>query len=265
MYFKPSPPRGLSLDNEPVTAKSTREGEGYYVTDAFTDYACQFIQDATDKNDKPFFLYLCYNAPHWPLHAKESDIKKYEGKYMGGWDQLKKDRFARLTKLGIIDPKWDMAPHEGPKWDTLPPAEKKIQDLRMAAYAGCIDAIDQNIGVLKKKLKDLKRFDDTLIFFLTDNGACAEGGNMGKGTREQFFDRDGNTYGTLRYGRVWANASATPSLATVEPSAATPMVDDSVNVPEASGVGSSAAVRSSAGSVVGDSDTASVESISGWP
>jgi arylsulfatase len=209
-YFKPTAPRGLSLDNEPIAAEPTREGEGYYVTDAFTDYACKFIDDAAKKDDKPFFMYLAYNAPHWPLHAKEKDIKKYQGKYMGGWDKLKAERFERLKTLGIIDSSWDNAPHEGPTWDSIPEDQKKLQDLRMAAYAACVDSIDQNIGILKNKLKAVNRFDDTLIFFLTDNGACAEGGTLGKGTEAQFFDRDGNTYGTLRYGRVWANASSTP-------------------------------------------------------
>ena len=112
--------------------------------------------------------------------------------------------------MGLVDEEIDAAPRVGPDWESLSDKQRDDLDSIMAAYAGCIDSIDQNIGILKNKLKAVNRFDDTLIFFLTDNGACAEGGTLGKGTEEQFFDRDGNTYGTLRYGRVWANASSTP-------------------------------------------------------
>ncbi|MEM6504116.1 MAG: arylsulfatase [Planctomycetota bacterium] len=209
-YFNPEPPRGLSLDNEPVDPEPTREDEPYYVTDAFTDYACRFIEEADREDDKPFFMYLSYNAPHWPLHAKKKDIAKHQGKYMLGWDKLKVERHERLKELGIIDPSWVMAPHEGPAWDSLTVEQKKIQDLRMAAYAACMDSLDQNIGILINTLKELDRFDNTLIFFLTDNGACAEGGNLGRGSRNQFFEAGPKTYHTLRYGRCWANASATP-------------------------------------------------------
>ena len=163
-YFKPEAPRGLTLGEKAVKATSTREGEGYYMTDAFTDYACQFIKEAnTQDSSKPFFLYLAYNAPHWPLHAKEKDIKKYLGKYKKGWKVLKEERFAKMKEMGIISKDAKLAPMEGGNWDSLSAEEKKLQDLHMAAYAACIDSIDQNLGKLFNTLQDLKKFDDTIM------------------------------------------------------------------------------------------------------
>jgi arylsulfatase A-like enzyme len=205
-YFKPEGLRGLTYMNEPFEAP-----EGFYVTDDFTDYACRFIEQSTEAEDKPFFLYLAYNAPHWPLEAKTEDFKKYEGKYKVGWHEISKRRLARQQAMGLIDPAWTQAPHEGPEWDSLSEKEKYIQDLRMAAYAACIDAIDQNIGKLVSKLKSLNKYDNTIIFFLSDNGACAEGGTLGSGN-EQAVRNPKSTAGTAgpRCGRVWANASNTP-------------------------------------------------------
>ena len=207
-YFKPSGGRGLTLQEDAVDPVSTREGERYYMTDAFTDYASKFVSEV--KKDKPFFLYLAYNAPHWPLHAKEKDIKKYLGKYTRNWENVKKERLKRQQQMGLISPKFTPAPHEGPDWESLSSQEKKLLDLKMAAYAACVDSIDQNIGSFISTLKKNGQYENTIIFFLTDNGACAEGGIKGKGKWEQFFDPEANTYGTLRYGRVWANVSSTP-------------------------------------------------------
>ncbi len=205
-YFKPTGLRGLTYMNEPVEAP-----EGFYVTDGFTDYACRFIEEAVAENDDPFFLYLAYNAPHWPLEAKSEDLAKYEGKYADGWEAISERRLARQHAMGLIDPQWRPAVHEGPQWDSLSQEEKILQDLRMAAYAACIDSVDQNIGKLVAKLKALGEYDNTVIFFLSDNGACQEGGILGSGkeksVRDPMSTRD--TAGP-RCGRVWANASNTP-------------------------------------------------------
>ncbi len=205
-YFKPTAPRGLTYMNEPFTAP-----EGFYVTDAFTDYACTFIKESLQKEDKPFFLYLAYNAPHWPVEAKTEDLKKYEGNYAAGWEALSKQRLAKQRKIGLIDPAWTPAVHEGPQWDTLSDEQKKIQDLRMAAYAGCIDSVDQNVGKLVKTLKSLKQYENTVIFFLSDNGACPERGVLGHGTEKQIREPM-TTQGVNgpAIGRVWANACNTP-------------------------------------------------------
>jgi arylsulfatase A-like enzyme len=133
------------------------------------------------------------------------------GKYKVGWHEIFARRLARQKQMGLIDPAWKPAPHEGPEWDSLSQEQKYILDLRMAAYAACIDSIDQNIGKLISKLKELKKYNNTIIFFLSDNGACQEGGILGCGTEEEVRDPmstrgwDGPTC-----GRAWANASNTP-------------------------------------------------------
>jgi len=205
-YFQPTAPRGLTYMNEHVDAPAD-----FYVTDAFTDYACRFIEESLAEKDSPFFLYLAYNAPHWPLEAKAEDLAKYEGKYSVGWHEISKRRLARQQAMGLIDPEWTPAPHEGPRWGTLTAKQQKLLDLRMAAYAACIDAVDQNIGKLVRKLKALKQYDNTIIFFLSDNGACQEGGTLGSGS-EAVVRNPRSTRGTAgpRCGRAWANASNTP-------------------------------------------------------
>ena len=216
-YMRPDGDRGLTYMNEPVEAP-----DGFYVTDAFTDYACRFIGDVVQRDDfaagrnepgkaKPFFLYLAYSAPHWPLQAKAKDLAKYEGTYRVGWHEISKGRWARQVAMGLINPRWTPAPHEGPYWGSLTDEQMGIQDLRMAAYAGCVDSIDQNIGKLIQRLKSLDVYDNTIIFFLSDNGACQEGGILGSGDEKSVRDPL-STSGTdgPRVGRVWANASNTP-------------------------------------------------------
>lgn len=151
-YFKPEGLRGLTYMNEPFEAP-----DEFYVTDDFTDYACRFVEESIEADDKPFFLYLAYNAPHWPLEAKPEDLKKYEGKYKVGWHEISRQRFARQQAMGLIDPACTPAPHEGPEWDSLSDEQRHILDLRMAAYAACIDSIDQNIGKLVRRLKSLRK------------------------------------------------------------------------------------------------------------
>ena len=205
-YFKPARQRGLTYMNEHVKAP-----DGFYTTDAFTDYACRFIEEAIKTEDKPFFLYLAHNAPHWPLEAKAKDLRKYEGKYKAGWHEISKRRLKQQRAMGLINSNWTAAPHEGPKWESLSKEQKNILDLRMAAYAACIDSIDQNVGKLIRKLKSLKKYDNTIIFFLSDNGACQEGGILGSGNEESIRNPM-STQGTSgpRCGRAWANASNTP-------------------------------------------------------
>ena len=206
-YHRPVPPRGLTSMNDPVDAP-----EGFYTTDAFTEYACRFIEEALAEDaQKPFFLYLAYNAPHWPLEAKPEDLAKYEGTYRVGWTEISRRRLARQQAMGLIDPAWTPAPHEGPAWDSLTEEQQHLLDLRMAAYAGCIDAIDQNIGKLVARLQALGQWENTVLFFLSDNGACQEGGVLGGGTEREI--RDHTTTRNVdgpRCGRAWANASNTP-------------------------------------------------------
>ncbi|QDT06503.1 Arylsulfatase [Rubripirellula lacrimiformis] len=205
-YFQPGGDRGIMEGNEAVTTD-----KDFYATDTFTDKACQYISEAVEADgDQPFFLYLAYNAPHWPLNAKLEDFQKYKGKYTGGWDQLMKDRLAKQQQLGLFEADTFYASHEGPQWDSLGKRKRNDMDSIMAAYAGCIDSIDQNIGKLTRHLRRVKQYDNTLIFFLSDNGACQEGGMLGKGSAAMVKDPPLKTVDGVRLGQAWANACNTP-------------------------------------------------------
>jgi arylsulfatase A-like enzyme len=150
-------------------------GEGFYATDAYTDYAIKFLEEGKE-GDKPFFLYLAYTAPHWPLHALPEDIEKYKGRYLKGWDKLREERFQRMQEMNIISNIATISPlHENvPEWNSLSEEEKKRWDDKMAVYAAMIDRMDQNIGKIRSKLKEIGEEDNTMIIFLSDNGGSYE-------------------------------------------------------------------------------------------
>ncbi|MEM7475274.1 MAG: arylsulfatase [Planctomycetota bacterium] len=203
-YFNPQAPRGLTDGVEPY-----EPAEDFYATDTFTDIACDYITDATKVDDKPFFLYLAYNAPHWPLNTKMEEYRKYKGKYTGGWEELMKTRLAKQKEMGMFEDDIVPAPHVGPKWDELSEEKQDEMDSIQAAYAGCIDSIDQNMGKLTKHLEKLGELENTVIFFLSDNGACQEGGTLGQFKQQWLENPPAGTAG-IRQGLAWANASNTP-------------------------------------------------------
>lgn len=218
--------RGITFGNEPVAKVESTTDRPYYTTDAFTDYGIRFIEEG--EKDKPFFLYLAYTAPHWPHQAHEEDIDKYRGNYQMGWDALRKSRLNRQIELGLFAPDTKLSPRDAkvPDWDGLTPEKQKEMDLRMAVYAAMIDRIDQNVGKLVGVLKERGLFENTLILFLSDNGACAEGPTLGSG---DIFDVEKrNLYTNNNYGAAWANVSSTPFRLykhyTHEGGAATPFI-----------------------------------------
>lgn len=203
-FFKPVHPRGITYGNDTITITD----DHFYATDAFTNYAMQFIDEAqTEDPERPFFLYLAYNAPHWPLNAPQEDIARYRGKYRKGWDQLRAERYARMREMGLIDPSWPLTPRDARPWDSLSVEQQDEMDFRMAIYAAMVDRMDQNIGRLVDYLQTNDLLENTLIVFLNDNGACAEFAELGSGPKEQLGTREGYV---LSYGRAWANASNTP-------------------------------------------------------
>lgn len=204
-YFQPGGDRGITRDNDAVETD-----DSFYATDTFTDVACRYISDVSKQDNEPFFLYLAYNAPHWPLNSKWKEFQKYKGKYRGGWTKLMKQRLARQNRLGLFPQDIVPAPHTGPDWDSLTADQRDDLDSIMAAYAGCIDSIDQNVGKLVTHLRDLQKFDNTLIFFLSDNGACQEGGMLGRGNLEMVRNPPRKTTDGVRLGEAWANACNTP-------------------------------------------------------
>ena len=177
----------------------------FYTTDRKTDFALGFIDEARDSG-KPFFLYLAYNAPHYPLQAPEEEVKKYIGKYSGGWDQLRLQRHARLKEMGMVDKSWPLSPrpdHVRP-WESLTQQEREWEDRRMATFAAMVDRLDQNIGRIVTKLKEQGTFENTLIMFCSDNGACPFERTRGK--KKDPWDPE--SYWT--YDTGWAHAGNTP-------------------------------------------------------
>jgi arylsulfatase A-like enzyme len=192
-YFKLEKGRTMAMDGEPWTPPA----EGFYMTDAIADHAVRFIDEAKGK---PMFLYVAFTAPHWPLHAPPEEIAKYRGKYRDGWDALRERRHQKQVELGIVDSKWPLTPRDekAPAWTDVKDADGR--DLRMAVYAAQVDRLDQQIGRILAKLDQ-----NTLVFFLSDNGGCAEEIHRGQkgaeiGTVDSFES----------YGLPWANASNTP-------------------------------------------------------
>ena len=117
---------------------------------------------------------MAHNAPHFPLHALPEDIKKYEGRYKVGWDVIREQRHKRLEELGIIDDTWRLS-NRDPKveaWSDVTSTQKEFLEPMMAVYAAMVDRLDQNIGRLVDHLKATGEFDNTLILFFSDNGAC---------------------------------------------------------------------------------------------
>jgi arylsulfatase len=195
----------MALDDKPFTPPH----DGFFSTDAFTDHAIQFIDDAAKQKDKPFFLYMAYNAPHWPLHAPPADIEKFRGKYDAGWQAIRDARFKRMTELNIIDPSvTKMSPMDRGQqkpWDQMSADQQKEWSLRMSIYAAQVARMDANIGRVTAELTKLGVADDTLVVFVSDNGGAPEDPHRGKpgaelGTRDSFWG----------YARPWATVSNTP-------------------------------------------------------
>ena len=216
----------------------------FYRTDLFTDHAVEFVEKAAAQ-EKPFFLYAAHSAPHWPLHAKPDDIAKYRAMYaQTGWDKLRADRYRRLIDIGLIEDTWRLTSRDPrvPAWQNA--KHKAWEAERMAVYAAQIDCLDQNVGRLLEAVRRAGVERNTLVLFLSDNGAT-DGGDY---TNRQ-LDRPGRTWrrdGTptrfgnnpnimpggpdtfMSYGPAWAQVSNTPfrgyKFACHEGSIATPLI-----------------------------------------
>jgi arylsulfatase len=202
----------------------------FYATDALTDYALDFLADAR-KADKPFFLYLAYNAPHFPLHAPKEEIARYAKVYEKGWDKVREERFERMKKLGILPDGARLSPRSeywtfqdkergvNPAWETLDADRRADLARRMAVFAAMVDRLDQNVGRVVADLRKHGQLDNTLLVFLSDNGACAEWDPYGfdgesgpKNVLHKGADLEamGGPKSYLSYGSGWANAGSTP-------------------------------------------------------
>ena len=204
------------LDGRKVATDSPEVGTGdWYSTFMFTDWALKFVDDAQAQHPstgsgrgKPFFLYFAHGAPHFPLKAPAEVIAKYRGKYKAGWDKLREARHAKQIELGIVDPKWPLAPRPADvaAWDSLSAAEQDRFDNIMAVYAAMIDCIDQSVGRMVAGLKERGLLDNTLILFMSDNGGNAEGGPRGITEGEPLGGPDSRVF----LGMSWATLANTP-------------------------------------------------------
>ncbi len=215
-------PSTLTRNNTPIEA-----GDDFYYTDAISEHAVDFIRKHSEKrSDKPFFGYVSYTAPHWPLHALPEDIAKYKGRYDVGWDQIREKRMNRMVDMGIINPAWMLSERDPgiPSWDETD--HKAWWAACMEVYAAMVDRMDQGIGLILDALEETGAFENTLILFLSDNGGCAEvltdqwprslhfpeyrkdGSPLNRGNDVSVFPGAEDTY--MSYAREWANVSNTP-------------------------------------------------------
>ncbi len=197
----------LYIDGTPTPRDSAIFGDNWYATYLWTDFGLKFIDEARQAN-KPFFLYVPHNAPHFPLMAPAELIAKHRGKYKAGWDQLRETRYRRQIAMGLIDARWPLSPREAdsPAWDSLSDEARDRFDHQMAVYAAMIEAIDISMGTLVRGLEARGVLDNTLILFLSDNGANAESGPDGR------FEGvpQGGPNSNLYLGMNWAALSNTP-------------------------------------------------------
>jgi arylsulfatase A-like enzyme len=212
---------------EQPAGKIYHERAPFYKTDVFVDHALKWLDEAETKEDeRPFFLYLPFHAAHYPLQAPAEDIAKYQGTYLTGWDHLRRQRFNRMKQMGIIPgsaelsipegnihkyrkglqagtPEGDLIPLYRP-WDSLDMEEKVKLDLEMAVYAAMIDRLDQNLARVVRWLKTHGEYENTIIIYTTDNGACPFDSNRDL----SIPPGPAESYRTL--GAAWANMCNTP-------------------------------------------------------
>lgn len=214
-------PFSLVEGTKPVTSVP----KNYYHTDAINDKASGYIKEFS-KTEKPFFLYVAHNAPHWPIQALPEDIEKYKDTYKAGWEAIRKNRYKNMIRLGLIDSNTTKLSDRNPAditWENNP--HKEYDAMAMAVHAAMVDRMDQGIGRILKTLEEAGKIDNTIIIFLSDNGASAESSEgYGPGFDRPGQTRDGRTVSYSKnkdvmpgpqttffsIGQHWANVVNTP-------------------------------------------------------
>jgi len=230
-------PNSLTRNNTYITPENDKEyqPETYYYTDAISDNAVKYIREHDAQ--RPFFMYVAYTAAHWPMHALPKDIAKYDGMYDAGWDAIREARYQKTKSLGLIQENCKLSPAVNQGWENE--TEKEWRVRCMEVYAAMVDSMDQGIGRITGELKRRGLFDSTLVFYMQDNGGCAEKyglrsnkakniqprAAMGKNELQTLmtprFTRDGQPVLTghvmpgpattaIGYDQPWANVSNTP-------------------------------------------------------
>lgn len=223
-------PKATTLDD--VRQEPVAKDSDYYVTTAIASHAIECLRDhASEHQDKPFFHFVAFTSPHFPLHAPAGDIAKYKGRYAKGWDVARSERWERIQQMGLVQGSLSALEPEigppyrhfsdpakeqlGPKevdgeltWESLTEEQKAFQALKMEIHAAMVDRMDQEIGRIVQQVKDMKAFDDTLILFLSDNGASAEIMIRGDGHDDSAPPGSADSY--LCLGPGWSKAANTP-------------------------------------------------------
>ncbi len=224
-YFSP-----ISHFENDVQLPPVQPESGYYATTAFADRAIDYLRDhATEFTDRPFFLYLAFISPHFPLHALPDDIARYRDRYLEGWDEVRQQRWQRLRAKGIVhcdlasldtqlQPRYftpslldRVGPGEVPRavvWHELTAEQRRFQATKMALHAAMVDRMDQEVGRVVQQLRAMNAFDNTVILFLSDNGADATLLVRGEG-HDRAAD-PGSWRSFLCLGPGWASAGNSP-------------------------------------------------------
>lgn len=233
--WNPAGYRRLPEDRKP---ELKYEPGSFYATDVFTDYTLEFIRQA-EAEKQPWFAYLAHSSPHFPIHAPAESAEKFLDIYRRGWDVLREERFQRMKALGLVHHDgWKLTPRSivpieenpaiadgypgqpNPPWDTLDAPRREDLTQRMALYAAMVKHVDDGIGRIVAHLKKTGAFDNTIILFLSDNGACYEWGPLGfdgasRAAKNVLHPPDslkamGGPGSHLSYGSGWANLCNTP-------------------------------------------------------
>lgn len=209
---------GLPISQYSENGEDVDWPEGAYSTDLFTDKLIEFISQDSD-NGNPFFAVATYTSPHWPLQVDEKYWKKYKGRYDDGYTHLKRDRLESLVEAGLI-PRNTPLPPDHPRvipWDSLSSRQQKIESRKMELYAGMVDNLDENIGRLLDYLKKTRKLKNTVVIFMSDNGAAAEDfyyhpryGEFLKANYTDAYDSMGKESSFISYGPQWAEAGTSP-------------------------------------------------------
>lgn len=223
-------PQQHTLDDRPLPPVGTNSG--YYSATAIAQHAVDFLHEHQAQHARqPFFLYLAFTSPHFPLHALPQDIRIYAHRYDAGWDVLRQQRYARQRNWGLVNcplapldpaviPSWNLpesrlAAEIGPgeigralPWTTLNAEQKAFQPIKMSLHAAMIHRMDREIGCVLDQLRSMATLDNTVVLFLSDNGASAE--QIIRGDRHDPKAPPGSARTFLSIGPGWASAANTP-------------------------------------------------------
>ena len=226
-YFAP---RQHTLDDRPLPA--VKPGSGYYATTAIAQHAIDMLEEHQDKHaGQPFLLYLAFICPHFPLQALPGDVALYRDRYLAGWDVLRKERCGKMQKLGLVNcplsqldpeivPSWNLSVPElqasigmgeagrAVAWSELTDEQRQFQPIKMALHAAMVHRMDIEIGRVLDRLKAMGAFNNTVIFFLSDNGASAE--QIIRGDKHDPAAPPGSAMTFLSIGPGWSSAANTP-------------------------------------------------------